>query len=340
MIQNRCRRIPFAVFLLASTLMVPACQPRVMEETEVEPVETAEPSATPANDNRPSRPTEDKALGHHPLQDERLGGTLWMQTSSEFPALSRQAFALARLQLDRALADRTWTAALEQEPGTFAGKPPAIIVDVDETILDNSPFQGQMLLDDNRPFSSGMWDEWAAMGEAPPMAGAKEFLDYVASKGVEIFYVTNRAAHVEDGTRASLEAAELPVNEDFDTVLTKNERSGWVSDKQNRRAFVAETHRILLLMGDDMNDFVSVGQALDSETRVRVGDEHADRWGQSWIVLPNPVYGNWERSLFEKNYDLLPSEILGTKRGHLRGYREAQAADPPEPASTEAASGG
>jgi 5'-nucleotidase (lipoprotein e(P4) family) len=327
---SRCFRNPRAALALSLLcLLSAACQPRVMEK----PAETGTPTglSASANDNEAPPETDPEALTPEDalaLQDERLGGTLWMQTAAEFPALSRQAFALARLQLDQALRDRSWTAALEQEPGTFAGKPPAIIVDVDETVLDNGPFQAQMLADGNVPYEEDDWNEWAALGEAEPMDGAKEFLDYAASRGVEVFYVTNRAHEVEDGTRSNLVAAGFPVSEETDTLLTKRERPEWESDKQTRRAHVAETHRILLLVGDDLNDFASGGRATDPETRIRLSEEHRDKWGSRWILLPNPVYGSWEASLFGRDYDLTRKENLETKRRHLRPYRDPAPATP------------
>ncbi|MEM6676072.1 MAG: HAD family acid phosphatase, partial [Planctomycetota bacterium] len=141
--------------------------------------------------------------GHHPL----TMATLYAQTSAESAASCRAIYAAARAQLDAALADRTWTAALEQE-GDFAAKPPAIVLDVDETVLDNSPYEVR-LIEDRTSYPDG-WDAWCDQAAAKPVAGALEFTRFAAERGVTVFYVTNRKANLEDGTRRNLVAEGFP----------------------------------------------------------------------------------------------------------------------------------
>lgn len=225
---------------------------------------------------------------------ENLNAVAWIQSSLEYEATALQAYQLARLRLDEALADNGWSAAIEQKSDA-SNLPPAVIVDVDETVLDNSYYQARMIRDGTE-FGPDTWDAWCEEARAPAIPGAVEFAGYAASRGVTIFYVTNRTANLEAATRRNLLDVGFPVNEEKDTVLTRGERPEWqASAKTSRRGHVAETHRVLLLIGDDLGDFIDPsGTPADRRART---DPHADWWGERWIMLPNPTYGSWERAL-------------------------------------------
>jgi acid phosphatase len=246
------------------------------------------PAAPPAP---PSTPSVEAPPSEHPT----LYATLWIQTAAEYRASAWQAYAAARSSLARALNDSTWTAALEQEGALYGGLPPAIIVDVDETVLDNSPSQARVIRSGGE-FDPEAWAEWVEEGRAPPVPGAPEFLARADSLGVTVFYVTNRDAPNEAATRRNLEAVGLPLESDVDTVLLRGEREEWASDKSSRRMAVAERYRVVLLVGDDFNDFVPAN--LPRGDRDRLVERYRDRWGERWIVLPNPTYGSWERALY------------------------------------------
>src|SRR5690349_11405332 len=134
---------------------------------------------------------------------ERLHGVLWIQTSAEYRILTKASYAQAEDALDRALADRTWTAALEQTDG-FQSLPPAIIMDLDETVLDNSPFEGR-LVKDRTPFMRDKWNQWVEEAAAKALPGALEFIAHAQEKDVTVFFVTNRRMHHEHHTRKNLE---------------------------------------------------------------------------------------------------------------------------------------
>ncbi len=223
-----------------------------------------------------------------------LDGTAWLQTAVEAEGLARQAYAVAARMLEAALADPGWTAALEQQ-GEFSRLPPAVILDVDETVLDNSPFEARALRR-GEPFETVRWKEWVARAEARPLPGALEFCRAAAARGVAVIFVTNREADLEDATRENLRRAGFPLDTVADPLLTKGERPEWSSDKGTRRAHVAATHRVLLLVGDDLGDFVS-GARSALPQRWGLAQAHRDAWGTRWIVLPNPVYGSWEWAL-------------------------------------------
>ncbi|MCA9637743.1 MAG: hypothetical protein KC420_17070, partial [Myxococcales bacterium] len=206
-------------------------------------------------------------------------------------AATIQAYALARAELERGLADGLRNAAPEQQ-GDVRDLPPAVILDVDETVLDNSPYQG-WLAQEGRRFEPATWSAWVEARQARAIAGAVEFTRYAASKGVTVFYVSNRDVSGEAATRANLEALGFPINPDVDTVLLKNEKPDWGSAKGTRRAAVAAGYRIVMLVGDALGDFTDSYKGTIDE-RAAVVEQAGDAWGSRWILIPNPMYGAWE----------------------------------------------
>jgi len=262
----RRRRLPLVSSLLSLVLLASsACASR-----------TAPPAAAPA-----------AAPAKAALPDS----IAWFRTSVEYRAVTTQAYRLAALMLDRAIADRAWTAAHEQT-GDFASKPPAVILDVDETVLDNSESQERDIRE-GAAYTEARWAEWCGERKATPIPGALEFTRAAAAKGVTVFYVTNRDRTLEQATRDNLAKYGFPLDSGRDTVLTKGEQPEWVSDKASRRSVVARDFRILLLIGDDFGDFVA-GARGTLAARQTLERANAAMWGVKWIALPNPMYGSWK----------------------------------------------
>ena len=233
--------------------------------------------------------------------DENLNAVLWMQTAVEYEASAIQAYRLAQQQLDVALNTPSWTAAVEQT-GTVDGLPAAVVIDIDETALDNSSYQAR-LVRDAATYSEETWNAWVEERRASAVPGALAFTRYAAERGITVFYVTNRTRAEEAATRENLAALGFPLQARADTVLTRGERSEWTSsNKAARRAHVAREFRILLLIGDDLGDFVPDASGTPQQRRARA-QVYADRWGRDWIVLPNPAYGSWERALVGASRD-------------------------------------
>ena len=253
---------------------------------------------------------------HH--RDERLHSTLWVQTSAEFAISTVQVFRMAEGQIDSALADPGWS-ALDQE--SVRDLPPAVIVDVDETILDNSGYAARTIIEREK-FRQETWWRWVREASAPALPGAPEYLRHAADLGITVFYVTNRHHSLEEATRLNLEATGCPVREDIDVLLLRDERPGWGRDKITRRDFVAKTFRVLQILGDDVNDFVYAHPEFDHEERVELVRDHEHRWGSSWFMLPNPVYGGWERALMYGDYPDLVTP-LQKKFNELEPYGSA-----------------
>lgn len=230
-----------------------------------------------------------------PADDARplhgLDALVWVQTSAEYRANVRQTWRTVQWSIDDALTGDAPCAVLaDEKPGDGAALPPAIIVDVDETVLDNSPYQARLAID-GTSFSSKSWTAWVEEAAARPLPGALEALRHAASRGVRVFYVTNRDAEHEEATRRNLAKWGFPLAQ-TDTVLTCGEKDGWGSDKTSRRRFVAATHRVLLIAGDDLNDFIGA-RTMSLAERGAVFREYDARWGTSWFMLPNPSYGSW-----------------------------------------------
>lgn len=235
----------------------------------------------------PSCPEVDCVRTH-----QNLDATLYLQTAAEYEAISLQTFRMAEDLAKLGLKDQSWNAL--DVPASSA-KPPAVIVDVDETVLDNSAYQARLMLDEEE-FGRESWKAWVEEAKADPVPGAVEFVRWAESSGITVFYVTNRRADEEAATRRNLRSVGFPVREELDTVLTRDEREDWGSDKTTRRAHVARDFRVLLLIGDDFGDFVP--RNWDGvESRHRMVMENRDRWGRQWLVLPNPTYGSWMSAL-------------------------------------------
>ena len=200
--------------------------------------------------------------------------------------------------------------------GGFEDLPPAVILDVDETVLDNSTFQAR-LIQSNQSYSSAGWAAWTAEEAAPAIPGALNFCKEAAARGITVFYLTNRKAAEEPATRNNLKKLGFPLSDATDVVLTRGEKPAWSSgDKTPRRESIAKRYRILQLFGDNLGDFLEAEGT--PQERVAAANRYADYWGMRWIVLPNPTYGNWEGALFGGDRSLSAEQQRERKIGGLR----------------------
>ena len=172
-------------------------------------------------------------------------------------------------------------------------QPPAIVVDVDETVLDNTAFEARMIRK-GITYDPAEWKKWTAEGAATPIPGAPEFLAYAKGRGVTVFYVTNRDEDERPGTLANLQKLGLPLDPNVDTLLLRQDPK--MSDKSPRRKQVADRYRLLLLVGDDLNDFANLRSASWSERDAFIRQTES-WWGTRWFLVPNPMYGSFERAV-------------------------------------------
>lgn len=228
-----------------------------------------------------------------------INGVLWAQSSAEHDAATMGIYANARRALDAALADPTWVGA-DEETANDPAQPPAIVLDLDETAIDNAPNEVRAIRL-GKTFDESSWKQWVNEAAAGAIPGAAEFLAYAKSRGVTPFYVSNRdysaKAELDEsaGTRRTLEKLGFPLSDSPDTLLLRGARADWKSDKSSRRAYVAASYRLLLLLGDDLNDFVNARDKTVAERDAMV-QEHASWWGTRWFMIPNAMYGSWERA--------------------------------------------
>ena len=232
----------------------------------------------------------------------QTAAVLWTQSSAEYRALAYQTFALARLRLDENLRRR-------------APRRGAVIVDADETVLDNSRFQAEMVLR-GLPYEPQAWRAWCQRAEAGAVPGAVDFLTYAARRGVTVFYITNRRQSEKAGTIANLQKLGFPTVSE-DTVMVREE--GTPASKETRRQRVAARHRILLLIGDNLNDFSDhfSGKSI-SERATQVDRERAE-FGSRFIVVPNPMYGDWENAVYDNKSGLSDAEKKTYRQRALKG---------------------
>jgi len=226
---------------------------------------------------------------------------VWFQTSAECRALYYQAFNTARLILDNDLRSQS------------NRKKRAIVFDIDDTILDDSP-HSVMLLKANK-FFPYRYDEWIEAAKEEALPGALEFAQYAASRGVAIFYISNRTTKMLKATVRNLKTAGFPQAEESHVLLMGDDGS-----KEDRRKSVAANHEIVLLLGDNLNDLSNVFENKSVAGRFAESDKLREEFGSRFIVLPNPVYGAWESAVYDNKSNLSEDEKDAKRKSVLRSY--------------------
>ena len=252
----------------------------------------------------------------------QLSAALWMQGAAEYKAATLQAYRTASSLLAGAVRDRSWT-AIETVTGDYRNKPPAVILDVDETVLSNLPFEAWLIRED-RPFDVPAWEAWCRLGAAAPVAGAVDYVRQAVALGIHVFYVTNRSRSVADATHQNLSRVGLVPDPARATLFFREGEAdfgGFSGDtgKERRRRHIERDYRVVQLVGDSLGDFVGSGDVALAQ-RQELVSANPERWGRYWFVLPNPVYGAWRSALV--GYQRLPSaEQLSTELDILAPMR-------------------
>ena len=293
--------------LLVLTLPLAACK-----RTDTVPV--PEPAVAAASTASPA--SAETASG----ADDNLNAVLWVQTSTEYEALTTQTYRAAADHLEKALAEANWDALVPDERANAAdGLPPAVILDIDETVLDNSPYQAR-LVHNGKEYDEVTWAEWVAEKRAEPVPGVVDFAKAAEARGVTLLYISNRAQHLNEATLANLRAVGLPVKDDsvflgLGRVVEGCEQDG--SEKNCRRQWAGRHYRVLMQFGDQLGDFVELAPNTVAN-RDAVLEAHRDWIGERWWVLANPTYGSWEPALFDNNYRQPRDARREAKREALR----------------------
>lgn len=221
--------------------------------------------------------------------DYQIAAVLYTQKAAEYRALAYQAFNLARLRLDADL-DKKYVKRLPKDQRKL---PRSIVVDIDETVLDNSPSQAAAIKF-GRPFNQTDWYAWGEMRKAKAIPGAVEFLNYAVAKGIKIFFISNRDEVQKAATIDNLQKAGFN-DVSADNVLLRTTESS----KDARRAIASSKHRIVLLVGDNLDDFTSAFERKSVGDRFAEVEKARDEFGKRFIVLPNSMYGTWENAIYE-----------------------------------------
>ncbi len=230
--------------------------------------------------NAQTASTEPAAIHSNLLVD----AVAWRQTAAEFRALYYQGFNVAKARLDQALAN--------QKPGD---KKPAIISDIDDTILSSNTYWGFLIAQGKEFFDDAAWDRWVADNGPTPTPGALEFLEYAKSRGVEIFYVSSR----EQGDKTyeyalnNLRKYKVPYADEAHVTILRES-----SNKEPAQQKVAEQYNVLLKLGDNLNDFERSFYLDSVDKRAQRVDDSRDKFGSQYIIFPNPTDGHWLKAIF------------------------------------------
>ena len=244
-------------------------------------------------------PSKEASATCDTTQNHLLMSVAWYQVSGEMEALYIQGFNIAKLRLSE---------VVKKEKGKLA-----VVVDIDETMLNNSPIEAESVLK-NKSFTKEFWAEWSAKSAAEATPGALEFAVFAKSKGVEIFYISNRDSSEIGSTIANLVKLGFP-NADSLHCMFKTT----TSNKEPRRTEVAKTHKIVMLIGDNLGDFAEVFDHRTNNYGKSSVDSLRALFGDKFIILPNPMYGDWERAIF-RGEKLSACKKDSARRSVLKGF--------------------
>ncbi|MDO9182776.1 MAG: 5'-nucleotidase, lipoprotein e(P4) family [Bacteriovorax sp.] len=224
-------------------------------------------------------------------REYQVGAYLWFQNSGEYRALCYQAYNFARLRLDRDLEDKH-------------NRKRAVVFDIDETVFDNS-FGGAYEIKNNIAWDKNNLAKWIKLKIAEAIPGAKEFIEYAISRQVEVIYISNRLKTDVNDTLDNFKRLGISAKRENLYFLSKD----W--SKEDRRLEVLKTYDVVMFFGDNLGDFHKNWDSKKSDERRALVDLHRQEFGDKFIILPNPLYGDWESSLQKSNnrLDLLKTAL-------------------------------
>ncbi len=244
---------------------------------------------------------EKPAQSQSQLNEQMTMSVLYVQSAAEYRALCYQAFNAATLSLENRFRSE------------HPKKPFAVIVDIDETMLNNSPYEAK-LIKDTLSYPNG-WKEWIDLAEAEPIPGAVPFLKQAIQKGADVFYISNRRNTYLQSTMKNLRSRGFP-HVDTDHVLLRTD----TSSKEPRRQSVAKKYTIALLIGDNLNDFSDIFMHKPTADRKSAVDQEMEKFGSRYIILPNPMYGEWEGAIYNYNWSLTSTQKDSARKARLEAY--------------------
>lgn len=232
--------------------------------------------------------------------DQMRLGLIWSQQTGEFHALAYQAFNAAKVSFDHSK--------------TIKGKKKAVISDLDETLLDNSAYQAWRL-NQLVPATSESWNRWVKSGQTTAIPGAVEFANYVNSHGGTMFYVSNRtdedlkAFTIKDMQRLGFTGAN-----DKTVILGHGAKGARFADIEKMG------YDIVMYVGDNLNDFGDSMYKKSNTERRQFAAQNEKQFGTKYIVLPSPIYGDWEHYLTPDYRQQPDSEKLKIRANSLDAW--------------------
>ena len=266
-----------------------------------------------------------KCQSHPP----HLHANLWMQTSAEYQALCWQTFSAALKEVRQAVKSAKRRGGRPTGPGK---KPLAVVADLDETILDNARFQSEMdvavMLSCSDPgYTPGRWKQWERdnADEVGLVPGAGPFVAEVERLKVVMVYISNRVEDLRASTIRSLANSGVNTQRLEDGLEPRLLLKRDTSDKQDRIRQAEEQYHVVAYLGDNLGDFPgAIAQSTDVAgnltNRLKKVEAAGNLWGTRWFMLPNPVYGDWDRAL----PDELAERLLFLKRASTPAFVEAK----------------
>jgi len=234
-------------------------------------------------------------------QENLANATIWFQRTPEMKALYYQCYNLAELRLASFVKQKT-------------SKPQAVVVDIDETMLDNSPFEAQQILG-STGYTPEFWEKWTSLAKAKAVPGAVEFSHYCDSLGVAVIYISNRKTDELESTIKNLDSLGFAFAKK-EYMFFKED----VSSKKTRRDKVSEKYEIVMLIGDNLNDLSEVFEKRGVDWGVGIVEQNKKEFGNRFILLPNPMYGDWEKNIYDPGYDQTPEQKRELRLKAIYGF--------------------
>jgi len=235
-----------------------------------------------------------------PDTDQSVMATLWYQKSGELRALCYQAYNLAEMRVNEYLSHPD------------SGAQPAVIFDIDETLLDNSPSEALNIIE-GKPYTSDRWKAWTDRASARALPGAVDFCRFLARNDVELIYLSNRSNTEILTTMKNLQDLNFPYA-DRNHLYMKAE----TSDKESRRNIIEKKYNVILLVGDNLADFDEIFENRSVNLGFHAVDSLREEFGKKFIILPNPMYGGWTKPLYGSQKGFSSQELADLRRGLLR----------------------
>lgn len=257
-----------------------------------------------------------------PAPNDNLNAVAWSQTAIEHDLIYLEVYRDATDTLARALKDRSWDAlAHADRSGPVRKLKPAIILDIDETVLDNSPYAAR-LVRAGKTHEDALWTQWCEEKAAKALPGAREFTNFAAKHGVTVFYLSNRDTELNEVTLANLSSEGFPIAAGEKVFLGQGtDVPGCTpqgkSDKSCRRRLIGQRYRVLMQFGDQLGDFLEARPNTLAQRKAAV-EPYLPWIGERWFVLPNPTYGSWEPALFGNDWKQPPAQRRQEKLDNLR----------------------